>query len=566
MAAKACSAAGPWADRFHAMTPAEAFAWLVAPVPAKTFFADFWERRPLHVARKDEARYADLLNQEAIATQLKPPNGLLRGKEINIARCIGGKQVMEKGAEVVTATAVARAIAGGCSVQVVHPQKFAPGVAALLSRLETHFGCLWGSNSFHTPPASRGFKAHHDEVEVFMLQLEGAKHWRLYECPSGPLPRSYCWDYVESQLGPPVMEVCLRAGDLLYLPRGTIHIGVALEEESSHHLTVSTYQRTCWADFLGRALPSALERAAAAEARYRAGLPLRYLSFLGENHRPGGVAALGDAEEERIAATSAAAAFRATFCELVQGLCAHSDAALDATGDLLAAQFVARCLPPAPAARPVSRCGPEPASFEAQGGRGAMRLCARWAEPGSVRVVVEARPGEEAETQIYHSLENQASAHFGEAEPEPACLVLEGEDCVPTLRVLNRRAPAWTRVADLATPPPWELLQALWEHRLIETTSEPLVDTPSSGTIAVAAREPGAPSTGGLRSRGRRRKFMGSAEGSTASTRAARGPVGGGSAAAHQSRATHRLHLLRVLGKRPSSASASSQPKRRVRR
>ncbi|OLP83380.1 Bifunctional lysine-specific demethylase and histidyl-hydroxylase NO66 [Symbiodinium microadriaticum] len=65
--------------------------------------------------------------------------------------------------------------------------------------------------------------AHHDEVEVFMLQLEGAKRWRLHRCPKGPLPRSYCWDYKEEELGPPLMELVLEAGDLLYLPRGTVH-------------------------------------------------------------------------------------------------------------------------------------------------------------------------------------------------------------------------------------------------------------------------------------------------------------------------------------------------------
>ena len=37
--------------------------------------------------------------------------------------------------------------------------------------------------------------------QVFMLQLEGAKRWRLHRCPTGALPRSYCWDYEEKDLG-----------------------------------------------------------------------------------------------------------------------------------------------------------------------------------------------------------------------------------------------------------------------------------------------------------------------------------------------------------------------------
>jgi lysine-specific demethylase/histidyl-hydroxylase NO66 len=32
-----------------------------------------------------------------------------------------------------------------------------------------------------TPPGTQGFAPHYDDVEVFILQLEGKKRWRLYE-------------------------------------------------------------------------------------------------------------------------------------------------------------------------------------------------------------------------------------------------------------------------------------------------------------------------------------------------------------------------------------------------
>lgn len=31
-----------------------------------------------------------------------------------------------------------------------------------------------------TPPDSQGFAPHYDDIEAFVLQLEGKKHWRLY--------------------------------------------------------------------------------------------------------------------------------------------------------------------------------------------------------------------------------------------------------------------------------------------------------------------------------------------------------------------------------------------------
>ena len=35
-------------------------------------------------------------------------------------------------------------------------------------------------NSYLTPPGSQGFAPHYDDIEAFVIQLEGKKHWRLY--------------------------------------------------------------------------------------------------------------------------------------------------------------------------------------------------------------------------------------------------------------------------------------------------------------------------------------------------------------------------------------------------
>lgn len=75
-----------------------------------------------------------------------------------------------------------------------------------------------------TPAGTQGFAPHYDDIEAFLLQAEGSKQWRLYDNPSGErLPTTSSGNFAQRELGPAIMEVTLRAGDLLYIPRGVVH-------------------------------------------------------------------------------------------------------------------------------------------------------------------------------------------------------------------------------------------------------------------------------------------------------------------------------------------------------
>lgn len=56
------------------------------------------------------------------------------------------------------------------------------------------------------------------------MQLLGAKRWRLYERPDKlTAPRTLAvTGFAEVELGPPTAEFVLRAGDVVYFPRGTV--------------------------------------------------------------------------------------------------------------------------------------------------------------------------------------------------------------------------------------------------------------------------------------------------------------------------------------------------------
>ena len=64
------------------------------------------------------------------------------------------------------------------------------------------------ANVYIAPPASRGFKRHKDDHEILILPIAGSKVWHLYPAEGE-------------------VEIEVRAGDLLYLPRGLAHEAVS---------------------------------------------------------------------------------------------------------------------------------------------------------------------------------------------------------------------------------------------------------------------------------------------------------------------------------------------------
>ena len=55
-----------------------------------------------------------------------------------------------------------------------------PPVIDFCTRLAAELGHPVQANSYVTPPSSRGFSAHYDVHDVFVLQLAGRKHWTIH--------------------------------------------------------------------------------------------------------------------------------------------------------------------------------------------------------------------------------------------------------------------------------------------------------------------------------------------------------------------------------------------------
>ncbi|CAF1469355.1 unnamed protein product [Rotaria magnacalcarata] len=316
------------------------FGLLIDPIPAKEFMKKTWQREPLLVQRKQSTYYNGLFSTGDIDDILRD-NTLEYGENIDLTFYNPTTFKKERHNQEGRArpAVVWDAYNEGCSVRILNPHTYSTSVWKLLSILQEYFGSLVGANTYLTPPGSQGFAPHYDDIDAFILQLEGRKHWRVYNPLNDdevlPLKSSHDLDKSVVDNVKPCIDVVLEAGDLLYMPRGYIHQGYTLDDAHSLHLTVSCYQQHTWGDLFKILLPKAVDYAMNTNVKFRRGVPIGYLNHFGLIHNTNKLAMKKRAK------------FHATCHRLLDELLRESvPIQMDNSVDEMAQKFMHDALPP----------------------------------------------------------------------------------------------------------------------------------------------------------------------------------------------------------------------------
>lgn len=433
------------------------FGWLLSPLNLKEFFSKYWEMGAYLVKRKGSNYYSKLMSFEAI-DQMLINNHVEFTKNIDITSYKNG--VRE------TLNPVGRAMppvvwdhyGQGCSVRLLNPHTFLPELFKLNTTLQEYFHCLVGANAYLTPPNSQGFAPHYDDIEAFVLQIEGRKRWRLYKprTQAEQLPRFSSKNFTQQEIGQPIFDEVLEPGDLLYFPRGTIHQATTAPGYHSLHITLSVYQKQSYADLFERMMPLVLQRAIGNNLDMRCGLPLYTFQHAGIAYSD------NDTKE------------RADLLRKVtklMGQCLHSaelGEMMDAAVDQLAKKYQHEALPPHVLAGERARTIFGSRSTTNEHGECLCdyeideRTNVRLLRANIMRLVQE-----EDKVRIYYYVDNSKEY----CEYEPNFIEIEPEEAA-SVEVLIRSYPEYVGVSQLPLEDDERKVQmvtALWERGLLMT-------------------------------------------------------------------------------------------------
>jgi bifunctional lysine-specific demethylase and histidyl-hydroxylase MINA len=223
------------------------FAALLAPFSVEEFFSNYHDKRPLYIPGAID-KFAALMSWPMLS-ELLSQTALWSGRSLNLVldkRKIDPNDYCERaknrdGAEMLVPD-LARVgvwLRRGASLVANDIASFTPALRhltqlieqALTVKLQTNLYCSW--------QAHQGFDSHFDLHDVYALHIAGEKRWLIYGCHfeypiNHPAYTTLGQAFHDQHKGKVSLDVTLKPGDLLYIPRGWYHDALATSSASLH--------------------------------------------------------------------------------------------------------------------------------------------------------------------------------------------------------------------------------------------------------------------------------------------------------------------------------------------
>jgi bifunctional lysine-specific demethylase and histidyl-hydroxylase NO66 len=210
-------------------------AALVAPLSVAEFLERLAQRRPTFLHGDRPERFQSLLSWETLrgvmATQDCPPlDWRLTVKARRLPR--GFYRHDDRRLDAAKVDVV---MSGGASLIATNLDRNVPALAELADAIRPLVHDSISIGAIVTTGSGGAMARHYDAQDLLLLQVEGAKRWRIYEPRATNFVRGRRLDAPTSA---PDLDEVLRAGDALFLPAGCWH---DCENSSSRSLHVGIF-------------------------------------------------------------------------------------------------------------------------------------------------------------------------------------------------------------------------------------------------------------------------------------------------------------------------------------
>lgn len=129
-------------------------------------------------------------------------------------------------------TAVRARLARGATLLLANVHEWHAPMRTVCGDLAQLTGCKTGAVVFWTGPDSPGLRVHRDDCHVFIVQLAGAKRWRLYDVPADAA--AWAPGFLTGVPAHEPTVIDLQAGDAVYVPKGQAHATESVGGSSLH--------------------------------------------------------------------------------------------------------------------------------------------------------------------------------------------------------------------------------------------------------------------------------------------------------------------------------------------
>lgn len=225
------------------------FKEILAPMEAEVFLRDYYRRRPVHIPGSED-RFREVFSWDALnrLLELSPlwTDGSFRlthsGRLFQPEEyCYSGIDRENKKAMKPDIRQVKTLLRQGATVSLSFVDGLDPRLRSVSQTFEVVLGAEICGTAFASWDRTMGYSSHFDTQNVFAMQIDGAKTWRIYEGRmlnaahvSGADSAEMSQEHHEQAKGRAMMEVTLTPGDLLYLPHGQYHDATAESGASLH--------------------------------------------------------------------------------------------------------------------------------------------------------------------------------------------------------------------------------------------------------------------------------------------------------------------------------------------